>query len=43
MIKDFERSVPEVSKEPSSVWKITDFRALQKSEKGTPRKVNMGI
>ena len=41
MIKDLERSVPEKeAKEPSSVREIRDFRALQKSEKCTPKKVS---
>lgn len=31
MIEDLERSVPEKkAKEPSSIWEIRDFRALQK-------------
>lgn len=39
MIKDLERSVPEKKvKESSSGWEIREFRALQKSEKCTPRK-----
>lgn len=41
MIEDFESSVPEKEvKEPSSAQEIRDFRALQKSEKCTPKKVS---
>jgi len=45
LIEDFERSVPvKEAKEPLSGQEIRDFRALQKSEKCTPKiKVDVDI
>lgn len=41
LVEDFEWLVPEKeAKEPSSAQEIRDFRALQKSEKCTPKKVS---